>query len=492
MKVKLIDAPDKNLYEQVADRIRALIAEGTLKLGDRLPSVRKLHQQFSVSISTVLESYRMLEDEGLIEARPQSGYFVKRTALGQPDEPNQLVLPKYNFPVEVSLAFRVSHEMRDVTKVQLGAAVPGLELLPIAALNRLMGQVIRSHSQLAHSYHISKGYEQLRYEVAKRLMDAGCSLAPEEIVITNGAAEAICLSLQAITQPGDTVAIESPTYYGFLEILASLHLKALELPTHPKEGMSLTHLEAALQKRQIAACVIVSNFSNPLGSCMGDLKKKQLMKLLDRYDVPLVEDDVYGDLGFEAARPKAIKAFDTQGRVLYCGSASKTLSPGLRVGWSVAGRYQVKLEQLKMAMNFTTAMTSQLTVAAFLANGGYDRHLRQLRRAYQSQINRMTQAIYEYFPVETKVSRPGGGYVLWLQLPDVFDSMQLYEEAMQHNISTAPGTMFSPSGNYHNCLRLNCGIPWTEAIDQAMQKLGYLAKRQLAMKLLSTSQSIAN
>lgn len=486
MKIKLVDAPDKPLYEQVADRIRGLVAEGTLKLGDRLPSVRKLHQQLSVSISTVLEAYRILEDEGLIEARPQSGYFVKRTQLKRPDEPNQLVLPKSNYPVEVSLAFRVSHEMRDPTKVQLGAAIPGLELLPIAGLNRLMSQVTRTQAELAHSYHISKGYEQLRYEVAKRLMDAGCSLNPEEIVITNGAAEAIFLCLRAITQPGDTVAIESPTYYGFLETLESLHLKALELPTHPKEGIVLEHLEAALAERKIAACLLVSNFSNPLGSCLSDLKKKQLLQLLDRYDVPLVEDDIYGELYFEGTRPKAIKAFDTRGSVLYCASVSKTLSPGLRVGWCVPGRYQSKVESLKMAMNWTTAMTSQLTVAAFLGTGGYDRHLRQLRRAYQAQINNMTQAIYDYFPAETKVSRPGGGYVLWLQMPDEFDSMQLYEEALQRGVSIAPGIMFSPSGNYRNCLRLNAGIVWTELVNQAVQTVGCLAKKQLASKLLST------
>lgn len=216
---------------------------------------------------------------------------------------------------------------------------------------------------------------------------------------------------------------------------------------------------------------------------MSDVKKKQLVDLLNRYDLPLIEDDIYGELYFEGTRPKAIKAFDTEGRVLYCASASKTLSPGLRVGWSVAGRYRVKIEQLKMGMNWMTALAPQMTVAAFLSNGGYDRHLRQLRRAYQAQMTRMTQAICEYFPAETRVSRPGGGYVLWLQLPDEFDAMLLYEEALNANISIAPGVMFSPSGNYHNCLRLNAGIPWTEAIDQAMQQLGYFTKRQLAVKL---------
>lgn len=485
MKAKLIDSEDKTLYEQVADRIRGLIAEGTLKIGDRLPSVRKLHEQLSVSISTVLEAYRLLEDQGLIEARPQSGYFVKRVSLARPDEPKPSFLPKPTFPMDVSLAFRISNAMKDPKKVKLGAAVPGTELLPIATLNRLMGQLIRTQPELAHSYQTANGCEQLRYELAKRLMDAGCSLTPEDIVVTNGTTEAIYLSLQAVTQPGDTVAIESPTYYGLLETLESLHLKALEIPTHPRDGICLEHLEAALQERKIAACALVSNFSNPLGSCMSDLKKKQLVELLNQYDLPLIEDDIYGDLQFQGSRPKAIKAFDTEGRVLYCASVSKTLSPGLRVGWSVAGRYRVKVERLKMSMNWMTASPSQLAVAAFLANGGYDRHLRQLRRSYQSQITRMTQAICEYFPAETRVSRPAGGYILWLQLPDIFDSMQLYEEALEYDISIAPGAMFSLTGNYQNCLRLNCGIPWTDEVDQAMKILGLLIKKQLAIKVLN-------
>jgi DNA-binding transcriptional MocR family regulator len=200
---------------------------------------------------------------------------------------------------------------------------------------------------------------------------------------------------------------------------------------------------------------------------------------LNRYDSPLIENDIYGDLYFEGTRPKAIKAFDTEGKVLYCASASKTLSPGLRVGWAIPGRYQVKIEYLKMAMNWTTSIAPQLTVAEFLANGSFDRHLRKLRRAYQSQIVRMTQAIYNYFPPQTKVTRPKGGYLLWLELPPEFDSLTLYEEALAYQISIAPGIMFSPSGNYRNYLRLNCGIPWSEEIDLAMQTLGDLAKKQL-------------
>lgn len=485
MKTELPNkALENSLYEQVADRVRSLIVEGTLQPGDRLPSVRKLHQQLSVSVSTILEAYRLLEDQGWISARPQSGYYVKQMLLKAPEEPLHSHTLQQDMPVDISLAYRVYASKRDPSMIQLGAAMPSTDLFPLAVLNRLMGQVIRAQPQSVHNYEVPSGCEALRHEVARRLMEAGCSVSPNEIVITNGTTEALSLSLQAVTQPGDTVAIESPSYYNLLEVLNALHLRVLELPTHPQEGVSLAALESALQQEQISACVLVANFNNPLGSCMSAEKKHQIATLFNTYDIPLIEDDIYGDLNFEGPRPKAIKAFDTQGLVLYCASVSKTLSPGLRIGWCVPGRYQMKVEALKMSMNLSTAPIPQLTVAAFLTNGGYDRHLRQLRRAFQLQIARMTQAICTYFPAETKVTRPKGGFILWLQFPEEFDALVLYEEALSHNINIAPGVMFSPSGHYRNCLRLNCGLPWSDTLEQSMQTLGQLCKRQLARNIL--------
>lgn len=475
---------DKSLYEQVADHIQTLITEGTLKPGDRIPSVRKLREQLSVSISTVLEAYRLLEDRGLISARPQSGYYVRCNVLTAPEEPNQSAPPKRVCEVDTSLAFRVCRSGINPDTVHLAAALPSMELLPLNALNRIMGQVLRTHTHKAHSYDIPPGCEPLRQEVAKRLMTAGCSMTPDQIVTTNGTFEAIYLSLKAVTKPGDVVAIESPTYYGILEALEILHLKALELPTHPRDGISLSHLEHAIQHQAVKALVLVSNFSNPLGTCMSDRKKKELVNLVTQYQIPLIEDDIYGDLYFEGSRPKALKAFDRDDLVLYCASYSKTLSPGLRVGWVAAGRYQTRVERLKWIINQTTAIAPQLTIASFLANGGYDRHLRQMRRAYQSQMARMTQAICDYFPAEAKVTRPNGGHVLWLEMPTEFDALRYGEAALQHNISIAPGVIFSPSESYRNCFRLNTGLPWSDEIDRAMQTLGYLAKRQLAMSIL--------
>ena len=467
-----------NLYEQVANRIETLIAEGTLQPGDRLPSVRKLHQQMSVSISTALEAYRLLEDRGFIGAKPQSGYFVRQ--FKSRPEPERSSPRQEACCVDTSLVFQVNAMLHDPEIIQLGAAVPGMDLLPLSALNRLMGQVMRQDPALAHGYTPPPGRIEFRRAIARRMLDADCTVSPDQIVATNGTTEAVYLSLQAATQPGDTVAIASPSYYGLLEALESLHLRAIELPTHPREGICLEALETALQRHSIAACALVSNFSNPLGTRMSDPKKEELVELLTQYQVPLVEDDVYGDLAFNGDRPKALKAFDREGLVLYCSSYSKVLSPGLRVGWCIPGRYQTKIERLKLTTNMTTCPANQLAIAAFLVNGGYDRHLRQLRRAYEQQMMQMIQAICHYFPEETKVTHPSGGHVLWVELPPQFDTMELFYAASHYKISISPGIMFSPSGCYGNCFRLNCGLPWSPKLDRAMELLGQLIHDQLS------------
>ncbi|MEM9769172.1 MAG: PLP-dependent aminotransferase family protein [Cyanobacteria bacterium P01_D01_bin.71] len=478
--------PDQVLYEQVAERLQTLIVEGTLKTGDRLPSVRQLRQQLSVSTSTVLEAYRLLEDRGLITARPQSGYYVKQTALNLLPEPSTTAPPTQAHEIDISLAFQLMMALQNPNTVQLGASLPSVELFPVSQLNRLMGKVVRENPEVVHTYGTVFGCEELRSEFAKRMLNASCSIAPDQLLITNGTVEAMYLSLQALTQPGDTVAVESPTYYTMLDALKNLHLKAMRLPTHPRDGISLPHLEAALKAGKIKVLLLVSNFSNPLGCCMQDDRKKQLVELLNHYDVPLIEDDVYGELYFDGPRPKAIKAFDTEGRVLYCSSVSKTLSSGLRVGWCAPGRYHTAVCQRKAVANLSTAIAPQLTTAAFLRNGGFDRHLRQLRRAYQSQMSRMHQAIADYFPAETRVTRPQGGHVVWVEMPEGFNALDLYHEALARQISIAPGLIFSACGNcYHNCFRLNTGNPWSTTIDEAMQTIGHLAKMQLARQLLS-------
>jgi len=296
----------------------------------------------------------------------------------------------------------------------------------------------------------------------------------DDIVITSGAKEAVYLSIKAVTRAGDTVAIESPAYYALLEVLASLELRALEIPAHPRHGINLDALAAALAGQPVAAVALVSNFSNPTGSCMTEAAKRRLVDLLDAHDVPLVEDDVYGELVYEGPRPSAIKAYDRQGRVLYCSSYSKTLSPGLRVGWAVPGRYQNEVELLKLVVNQATAVAPQLALSAFLDSGGCDRHIRRVRRMYRDQMASMIDAVERHFPDSTRLTRPQGGHVLWVQLPGGVDAMDLYHAADAVGIRIAPGPMFSASDGYRNFIRLNTGFPWNDTTERQMETLGRL------------------
>jgi len=469
----------KRLYVELAERVESLILDGTLNPGDRIPSVRSMHRQWSVSVSTVLEAYRLLEDRGLVQAKPKSGYYVKLTPRLLPDEPEWSNPPKRARRIEGSMAYRLMAEVSKPDLVKLGAAVPHPELLPLKALNRLMITVMKEEPALSHGYASDSGHAPLRKEIARRMMDAGCTQSPDDILITSGAQEAVYLALRAITRPGDTVVVQSPAYYGLLETLEALELRALAIRTHPREGIDLDALDEAMATKRIAAVALVTNFSNPLGSVMTDAKKKELVELLDAHDIPLVEDDIFGELPFEGTRPTAVKAFDRQERVIYCNSFSKTISAGVRIGWCAPGRYLDAMAHLKLVANTASPSAPQLAIARFLKEGGYDRHLRRLRATYRENVRRMTSRIALTFPEGTRVTRPAGGHLLWVQMPRAVDSMRLYESATRQKISIAPGPMFSASGRYTNCMRLNAGLPWSSHIDDAVETLGRLSRRQM-------------
>jgi DNA-binding transcriptional MocR family regulator len=466
-------------YRGVADRVQGLIEDGTLRPGDRIPSVRRLHRQWSVSVTTVLEAYRLLEDRGYVQARPRSGYFVRPNPRAVVQEAETIEPPRRAQRVRTDLMMRLHAEINTPGFVRLGAAAPDLDLLPHRVLARKVAEVMRRHPRTCHSYMTGPGYEGLRRAVARRMVDAGCAVGPADVVITNGAQEALFLALRAVTRPGQMVAVESPCYFGLLEILEGLHLKALEVRTDPQHGIDLEALDLALGRRSVAACAVVSNYSNPLGCCMDEAKKRALVELLERHDVPLIEDDIYGELPFEGPRPSAVKAFDEQGRVLYVSSFSKTISPGFRVGWMVPGRAFEGALWLKNISSIAAPSIPQLALAAYLDEGGYDRHLRGLRRVYRDNLARAIDAIGRYFPPDSRATRPQGGQLLWVQLPRQVSSTLLYEQVREHKISVAPGDLFSASGHYGHCLRLNLALRYDDRVDHALQTLGRLASAQL-------------
>ena len=466
------------LYEQVADKVEKLIRSGTMRAGDRIPSVRRACAQHGVSLTTAVQAYLSLENRGLIEARPKSGFFVRSQFRDRVLEP-ATSRPQHSAGLVGvgSLQSRIFDAARMPDVAPLGAAYPGAENLPVAKLSRIMASVARSAGARGISYDMPPGSEQLRRQIAKRSLDRGLNLSPDEIITTCGGTEALALCLRAVTKCGDIVAVESPTYFGVLQQIEELGLKALEIPMHSRDGMDLDALERALRGRRVAACLAVPNFNNPLGSLMPDANKQRLVEILARRDVPLIEDDINGGLYHRGDRPPVAQSYDRDGRVMLCGSFSKTLAPGYRVGWVVPGRYYEKVKALKLTSTLATGSLPQLAIADFMANGGYDHHLRSLRRNFAEQIQQMSDAVVEAFPAGIKLTRPTGGFVLWIELPEIVSALKLHERALAEKISIAPGPMFSATQGFQNFIRLNCGHPWSGNLERAVGVLGRLVKK---------------
>jgi DNA-binding transcriptional MocR family regulator len=478
LETKSVDGgslPGQTIYASVANRIAAMIDGGTLRQGERVPSVRKMSRQMGVAIGTVLHAYRILEDRGRIAARPQSGFYVCPTRPPLPEPRTSLPRRRAERPTVGDLVMRMGEAISAPDVVPLGHAVPSPDCLPTKQLNRISAAIARTSSRGFNTYDVPPGCRELRVQVAKHYLDAGCALAPDDLITTSGCQEALCLCLRAAVCPGGVVAVESPAFYGILQAIQMLGMRALELPTDPRDGVELHALERAIRHQNVSACLFVTNCHNPLGFTMPEQKKRQLVRLLSKYEIPLIEDDTYGDLAYGPDRPKVCKAFDEAGLVLLCSSFSKTLAPGARVGWCAPGRYLEEVKVLKFCNTLATATLPQLMIAEYMAGGGYAHQLRRMRRIYSERVQLVAGSVQRHFPDGTRASRPAGGHVLWIELPNGSDSMQMFERAAAMKISIAPGPLFSTSGGYLNCMRLNCSCPCDAKLEQTIRLLGQLA-----------------
>ncbi|WP_090387811.1 GntR family transcriptional regulator MpaR [Pseudomonas anguilliseptica] len=460
-------------YEKFADQIAELIRTGMLAPGEKVPSVRHASRTYGVSPSTVFQAYYLLEDRGLIQARARSGYFVRELARHSLAEPQTCQQPTQTTEVDVSeLVFSVLASLKDPGTVPFGSAFPSPQLFPLARLARAMTHSLRDIPPQAVIADMTEGNPNLRRQIALRYMVSGVMLPLEELVLTSGAMEALNLCLQTVTQPGDLVAIEAPAFYATLQVLERLKLKAVEIPVNPREGIDLGVLSERLASLPIKACWFMSSLQNPLGASMSDDKKRALYELLQRHQVPLIEDDVYAELYFGSQPPKPVKSFDHAGLVMHCGSFSKCLAPGYRVGWVAGGRYAEQISRLKLMTTISPSVPAQAALAEYLQHGGYDRHLRKLRHALEAQQASMLASAARHFPACTKVTRPSGGYFLWFEFPEQIDALRLFQLALAQGISLAPGPIFSATRRFGNCARLNYGHPWDAQSEQAMAVLG--------------------
>lgn len=466
------------LYHQIADKLEKQIQSGVLQSGDKLLSVRGLSKEQGISMSTAFLAYTQLENKGLIEARPKSGYYVKFTPRQLPQIPKTFVLKKDMKKVSVDEMISMLYENLSMESVvRFSVAAPDVSLLPVAKLNKAMQEAIRKSKYSCLHYENVQGNEILRKQIARFAFNWGGVITNDDVITTNGCMEALVFCLKAITQPGDTVAIDSPTYFGIFQAMQNLGLKVLEIPNDPETGMDILYLQRAIERVKIKACLVVSNFNSPTGGTMQDEKKKRLVKLMEDKNIPLIEDDIYGELFFGKQRPKTCKSFDKTGNVLLCSSVSKSLAPGYRVGWAIPGKYKDKVLREKLIHSITNASPTQAAIGLFFENGRYELHLRNLRKALHTNCLKYMQAITQYFPDDTRITQPKGGYVLWLELKKHVNAFEVYEKAIEQNISIAPGQIFSAHADFTNFIRVGFGIPFSDGVEKSLKTLGSLIKK---------------
>lgn len=468
-------------YRQLAAHYLQAIHAGALQPGDRLPSLRELMQLHGVSLSTALQVCRTLEAEGWAEARERSGYFVARPrrlqivpldepATDRAPDPAQFV--GIHEKVSSFVTQRRSHEVR----LNLSTARGAPALYPGEAMRNAATRALRQHPDLLTRAIGSRERTPFRDAVAQRAVRVGMTLAPQDVLPTQGCIEALNLALRAVARPGDTVAVESPTFYGLLQVLESLSMRALEIPTSPQTGLSIEALELAIEAyRDIKAVIVVPHLQNPLGSVMPDAHKARLAGLCEQHGIALIEDDTYSELLDAPTPARALKSFDRSGNVIHCASLHKVLAPGLRLGWIHAGRWQARVEMLKYAQSRGNEALAQWAAGGFMASGAYDRHLKQLRARLRTQREQTAEAVMRHFPPGTRLNLPPGGLQLWVELPGQLSSMAVFDAALRAHILVAPGALFSNSTRCDHHLRINCGLPWTPALEAGLQQLGAIA-----------------
>ncbi|HMU46319.1 MAG TPA: PLP-dependent aminotransferase family protein [Chitinophagaceae bacterium] len=473
---------EDHLYLQVADGLEKMIDDDILKIGDKLPSVRVLSDEYGISMGTAFQAYYHLEGKGLIESRPKSGYYVRFNHRRFPDLPKMIQPDPLSH--DVSVKEMIGSIYSDIATlkdkvINFALAAPDASLLPIAKINKSVMAALRNNKDSCINYEHTQGNIELRKQISKLAFNWGGKINPNDIIITGGCLEAMILCIKAVTKPGDTVAVESPNYFGVLQALESMELKVVEISSGPVTGLDLDSLEKAIKKYSVKACVVVPNFNNPLGGCMPDENKKKLVEIITKNNIPLIEDDIYGELYFGKKRPRTCKYYDTKGMVMHCSSLSKSLSPGYRVGWTIPGKFFEQVKQIKRIHNISSPTLTQAAMAHFLQNGRYEYHLKNLRKALHTQCLKYVQAIIDYFPADTKVSRPLGGFVLWVQLNKKVNTFKLRNDAIRHNISIVPGKIFSASCNYSHFIRISFGKPWNDDADYGLMMLGKLIKKMI-------------
>lgn len=474
-------------YRLLAGHYATAIEGGSLVMGERLPSLRDIMALHGVSISTAVEACRLLEKQGYVDAKPRAGYFVrsrtqadsgrKKTWGNLVDDTRHRIDPADFVGVHERISTILARGLTHPLKIDLGGAVCAPESYPGTTLRDNLLRILRARPNIYGSSPPPDGVRKLKDAIARFSLARGVHIHAEAILVTHGCSDALSLALRAVAHPGDVIAIESPTYFGILQIIESLSLKAIEIPTHTLTGMSIDALEFAIHSMgRVKAVVCMPCVQNPLGSVMPDAMKISMAELCEKHDIALIEDDTYGAFLVSPASSKPIKAWDKSGNVIYCNSFNKSLSPGLRVGWLVGGKWHKRIEMLMYAVSRHREEISQLAVADFMVGSAFNRHMRRLNTLLARQRKQFIDSVLEHFPAGTEVTRPQAGLLVWIRLPGEQSTDSLFENALHEGIRICPGSIFSNTNKFGDCLRLSYGMPFDAHTDSALKTLARLIR----------------
>jgi DNA-binding transcriptional MocR family regulator len=464
------------LYQALTESFRQEINSGMRRPGDRMPSVRQLCASRKISKSTVLSAYSRLESEGLIVSKLRSGYFVQHRQRQTASVTSQ----QESNPESRPLLINSDQVIIDI--MEKGAA---FDLLPDNSkhdenvdLRRCLARAYRQQSSYQQNYYNSpQGTEALRQQIVNRLHSAGSHLEPDELLITSGCQNALLLALMATTSPGDIVAIESPGFYGAIQLIEALGLHIVELASSPAGGINLDLMTETFKRWKVRALMISPCYATPTGSSISDANKQGILDVCMRHGISIIEDDIYGELYFGLERPRTLHSFDPSGNVLLCSSLSKSLSRDLRIGWIAPGKHLEKIKRLKVATSLASSITLQEGIADYMQRGWFERYLRQKRLRLAQQCSQLQSLVAKHIPNAVSWTQPQGGLSLWLELDRQIDTIALYRQMQAQGITLTPGALFTAQQNYNHFLRLSFAHEWTEARVTAIRALGQLVER---------------
>jgi DNA-binding transcriptional MocR family regulator len=469
-------------YRALYERYRGLILGGAYGQGERLPSLRAVAEAEGLGLNTVRSAFDLLSAEGLAQSFERGGYFARR---GSPRaEARREAFEGYVGPSGCREAAGLSASQKIEYILSAGGAEasgdtagfalaePDSGLLPVARLERLYGSL--SGSWIGYGGH--EGEAELRRRIASCYHPYHGGLGAEGIVVTNGATEAIAITLRALLEPGDLVAVESPTYYDYFRQLAAVRARILEVPVRPGQGMDLDLLESAMRGRKIRMIIVQPNVQNPTGAIMPDSEKARLLALAERGGCVLLQDDVYGDLAFPRPgcrkdRPGNLSLFGDYRKIVYISSFSKCLAPGIRIGWIWAPGFHAELARAKSLASLATNGPAQRVLADYLAGPWFRKQLASMRSALASQLEDYLGLLCAALPEGSSFARPEGGCLLWIALPKGLDASLIFERAAKEGILVAPGELFSANPFFRSHLRVNFGYRLTEPRAAELSRL---------------------